>query len=129
MAAFSWLLVIWHEELIALKIVQIDREERKLILEADFWEMEIKGYDVKNEKAVVSHFFEDLSEEIDFIVKKVFDNDYEYAIHSMVDYRKGRYLYEILPYDEGFNAFITTTMQQAGLKCKVYKGRAWIISD
>jgi len=90
-----------------MKIISVDKEKKHVWLRADFWEIELLGYDVLENCPRTSLFFDNVLKEIEMQLMDILPNDFSYAIKWMIDKDKGWFIYEVKPYEERFREFIT----------------------
>lgn len=93
-----------------MKICYVDKVKKKMILSADYWEVESLGYDVIEEKDVLGTFYKSIIQEISEIVCRVFGKDFRFGIQTYLDPDKGMFYYEIKPYGERIDEFIMEEM-------------------
>lgn len=95
-----------------MKILRIDKKANYMLLSADYWEVELLGYDTVKNEVVSAHFFDAVLGEIEVLVKQQLFESLEYGIKWMNDITECRFLYEIKPYEERMNELRDSVKKQ-----------------
>lgn len=74
-----------------------------MLLSADYWEIELLGFDTIKNEVVSKYFLDNVSNEIEAMVRQHLSSTLDYGIKWMNDVNERRFLYEIKPYDERIN--------------------------
>lgn len=82
-----------------------------MVLSADYWEIELLGFDTVKNKAILDSFIDNVLKEIEAMVRRYLSPTLDYGIKWMNDVNKMRFLYEIKPYDERIDELKDTARQ------------------
>lgn len=93
-----------------MKVISVDVKKNRMVIAADYWDIEILGYDTIKKKAVNENFYASLLCEIKKCVAKFFGEDFKFGVKSYVDDDKKCFYYEITSYDNRLNEFILEEM-------------------
>lgn len=74
-----------------------------MLLSADYWEIELLGFDTIKNRVVIDSFINNVLKEIEAMVRQHLSPTLDYGIKWMNDVSERRFLYEIKPYDERIN--------------------------
>lgn len=71
-----------------------------MLLSADYWEIELLGFDTIKNEVVTDSFIDNVLNEMETMVGQYLSSTLDYGIKWMNDVNERRFLYEIKPYDE-----------------------------
>ena len=91
-----------------------------MVLSADYWEIELLGFDTVKNKAILDSFIDNVLKEIEAMVRRYLSPTLDYGIKWMNDVNKMRFLYEIKPYDERIDELKDTARQ--GIVLSIVEG-------
>ena len=99
-----------HSFKVHMRAVSVDIEKKKMIIKADFWDIEVLGYDTVKKKVINEKYYSSLLHEIKEIVKRHLGEDFKFGVKSYVDNDNKCFYYEITPYENRLNEFILEEM-------------------
>lgn len=94
-----------------MKVLYICKADNHMVLSADYWEIELLGFDTVKNKAILDSFIDNVLKEIEAMVRRYLSPTLDYGIKWMNDVNKMRFLYEIKPYDERIDELKDTARQ------------------
>ena len=79
---------------------------------ADYWVVELLGYDVVENKIRNQHFYDNVLKEIDDLLFNVIPLNFKYGIKWMIDGERGWFVYEVSPIEERLKEFVVAELKK-----------------
>ena len=112
-----------------MKIDKSELSDGILSIVFDFWEIELMGFDVIENKDRSGNFYSRLADIICRAVAEYLENHHNYSIVSYIDNTNGLIRYKIMPHDMCKMELVFDEMRKNNQKWLSYDGKIWINMD